>query len=144
MKKTQVFIKSLTRFAILIVNGLILASPVSAQWTQTNGPLGCQVHTLVASGTNLYVGVWGVGVYSSTNNGSSWTAVNHGLTSTYVNTIGVDGTTLLAGTDVGISRSTDNGANWADANTGLPNVACYAFAVSGSKLFAGTTSGLFF
>ena len=40
------------------------------------------VYALAVSGTNLFAGTDG-GVFLSTNNGTSWTAVNSGLTNTY-------------------------------------------------------------
>ena len=40
--------------------------------------------SLAVSGTNLFAGTDGGGVFLSTNNGTSWTAVNTGLTNTDV------------------------------------------------------------
>ncbi|MCK7528687.1 MAG: hypothetical protein MZV64_69585 [Ignavibacteriales bacterium] len=42
------------------------------------------VSALAVSGTNLFAGTMAGGVFLSTNNGTSWTAVNTGLTNTYV------------------------------------------------------------
>jgi len=36
-------------------------------------------HTIAYLDTNLFVGSWGCGVFLSTNNGTSWSAVNDGL-----------------------------------------------------------------
>jgi hypothetical protein len=61
-----------------------------------------------AGGTNLFAGTEGGGVFLSTNNGTSWTAVNTGLTHTYVLSLAVSpatgeagGTNLFAGTEGG-------------------------------------------
>lgn len=65
---------------------------------QTNGPYGGYVYSLAVSGTNLFAGTYGGGVFLSTNNGTSWTEVNSGLTNTYVWSLAVSGTNLFAGT----------------------------------------------
>jgi hypothetical protein len=49
------------------------------------------------SGSNLFAGTNG-GVFLSTNNGTSWTAVNTGLTSTIVLSLAINGSNLFAGT----------------------------------------------
>jgi len=83
-------------------------------------------------------------VFLSTNNGTSWTAVNTGLTYPLVNALAVSGTNLFAGTGRdGVFLSTNNGTSWIAVNTGLTNLYVYAFAVSGTNLFAGTFGGVF-
>jgi hypothetical protein len=56
------------------------------------------VYTLAVSGTNLLAGTTDAGVFLSTNNGVSWTAVNNGLTNSIVYALTVSGTNLFAGT----------------------------------------------
>jgi hypothetical protein len=83
----------------------------------------------------------GGGVFLSTNNGTSWTAVNNGLTNTFVRALAVSGTNLFAGTveGGGVFLSTNNGTSW--TATGLTNRDVMAFAISGTNLFAGTWGG---
>ncbi len=85
----------------------------------------------------------GGGVFLSTNNGTSWTVVNSGLTNTYVRALTVSGTNLFAGTNGGVFLSTNNGTSWTAVNSGLPNTYVYALTVSGTNLFAGTGGGVF-
>jgi len=47
-----------------------------------------------------------IGYISLNNNGTNWTAVNNGLTITYVSDLAVGGTDLFAGTDDGVYLST--------------------------------------
>ena len=125
-----------------------------AQWIQTNGPYGGLVSSLAVSGTNLFAGTLGGGVFLSTNNGTSWTAASTGLTSVVgdfdpatdvralaVSPNGTGGTNLFAGTDGGVFLSTNNGTSWTAASTGLTNTYVRALAVSGTNLFAGTHGG---
>jgi len=94
------------------------------------------------SGSNLFAGTWGGGVFLSTNNGTSWTAVNTGLTDRDVFALAVSGSNLFAGTwGDGVFLSTHNGTSWTAVNTGLTNRDVSALAVSGSNLFAGTDYG---
>jgi hypothetical protein len=73
-----------------------------AQWVQTNGPyVDVVVHCLAVSGTNLFAGIWGGGVFLSNNNGTSWREVNSGLTYTHVQSLAVMGRNLFAGTHGG-------------------------------------------
>ncbi len=107
------------------------------------------VNALAVSGTNLFAGTQGPGVFLSTNDGTNWIAVNNGLPSINVNTLavspnGTGGTNLFAGTSMGVFLSTNNGTSWTAVNTGLiepmdKNI--IALAVSGTNLFAAT--GLF-
>jgi hypothetical protein len=146
--------KSIYRFLI----ALALFAPddyAFSQWVQTNGPYGGTVLSFAVSpngagGTNLFAGT-SVGVFLSTNNGTSWTAVNTGLTNTYVNALavspnGAGGTNLFAGTLGGVFLSTNNGTSW--TQSGLTVAYVTSFAVSpatgeagGTNLFAGTWGG---
>jgi hypothetical protein len=139
------------------------ASVATAQWVQTNGPYGGYVGALAVSEGNLFAatqdmlidgtaaGMAGGGVFFSSNNGTSWTAVNNGLRDRYgslpeVRAFAVLGMNIFTGQG-GVVLSTDNGANWIAANKGFPvneygyyqTVNC--FAVSEADLFAGTYGG---
>jgi hypothetical protein len=95
--------------------------------------------------TNLFAGTRGCGVFSSTNNGISWTPVNTGLTNTDAHALAVSGTSLFAGTGAGVFLSTNSGTTWTQANEGLwaslgptfyESITC--LARSGQNLFAVT------
>jgi len=99
---------------------IILYNNVLAQWVQTNGPYGGFIASFAISGTNLFVGAGG-GVFLSTDNGTSWTEANSGLTNTDVWSLVVLDSNLFVGTNGGVFLSTDNGKNWNDINSGLMN-----------------------
>ncbi|MBU2583896.1 MAG: T9SS type A sorting domain-containing protein, partial [Bacteroidetes bacterium] len=101
------------------------------------------VLSLAVSGTNLFAGTWGGGVFLSTNNGTSWTAASTGLTNTDVEALAVSGTNLFAGTYGGVFLSTNNGISWTATSTGLTNTDVLSLAVSSTNLFAGTWGGIF-
>ena len=126
---------------------LMLGDSANAQWTQTNGPYGgfpssFAVSPNGAGGNNLFVGTRD-SVYLSTNNGTSWTAVNHGLypfPNNQVEALAVSGVDLFAGTSGGVFRFSNNGTSWIGASTGL-TIPVVALAVSGTNLFAGAFYG---
>jgi ligand-binding sensor domain-containing protein len=92
------------------------------------------------NGSNLFAGTDG-GVFLSTTNGASWTAVNTGLTNTSVRSLAVSGSNLFAGTGGGVFLSPNNGISWTAVNTGLTNPVVRSLAVNGADLFAGTRDG---
>jgi hypothetical protein len=94
---------------------------------------------LAVSGANDFVGTYGGGVFLSTDAGTSWTAVDAGLTNSSVMSFYVSGTNLFCGTlGGGVFLSTNNGASWTAVNSGMTNANVNSLAVSGTNLFAGT------
>jgi hypothetical protein len=134
-------------FYFITISIVLFYSSLNAQWTRTNGPPGDYGYfrTFAVSDTNLFAGNdGGGGVFLSTNNGTSWTAVNTGLSSWYVEALAFSGTDLFAGTGGGgICHSTNNGISWTEVNNGLTNTTVWSFGVSGTNLFAGTAGGVF-
>lgn len=82
-------------FLFVVFCPFTTTNPLHAQWIQTNVPYGGYVFSLAVSGTNLFAGTYGGGVFLSTDIGTSWTAVNSGLLNSIVNALVVNGTNLL-------------------------------------------------
>jgi hypothetical protein len=57
------------------------------------------ITAIEVSGTTVFAAANGDGVFVSTNNGTSWTASNMGLSSYYIWSLGINGTNIFAGTD---------------------------------------------
>lgn len=114
-------------------------------WTEKNSRLSDKnVLSIVVSAdsTKLFAGT-SSGVFLSSDNGASWTAVNTGLTNTYINALAVSGTYLFAATLGGVFLSYNFGASWFPVNTGLTNRNVYIIAAKGSNIFIGTDDGVF-
>jgi len=93
--------------------------------------------SLAVSDTNLLAGTWGK-ASSLHDNGTSWTAVNTGLTDTNVRCLAISGIYLFAGTlGGGVFLSTNNGTSWTAINNGLTNTVVHRLVVNGTNLFAG-------
>jgi hypothetical protein len=104
------------------------------------------VRALITSGTNLFAGTDGGGIFLSTDNGQNWTAVNSGLTNLSINALTVSGTNLFAVSDDCVSLSSNNGKSWTSGNSIFGSWAgyhTYSLAVSGSNLFIGTNRGVY-
>jgi photosystem II stability/assembly factor-like uncharacterized protein len=131
--------------AVINCNQVNPSQPVTAR-------VGADVRAFCVSGSTLFAGTYEIGIFRSTDNGESWTAVNSGLTTSLgrpgpcVLSLAVSGSNIFAGTgyDQGIFLSTDNGESWKPVNSGLPVVypltclAIPALIARGSCIFAGT------
>ncbi len=126
------------------------------QWQQTSLKTE-QVYCFAINGSNILAGAYdGTGVFLSTNNGTSWNAINNGLPidtsfdNPYLNvySLGIIGTNILVGGDYsydtgsyynGIYLSSNNGLSWNAVKNGMPDsIGVYSLAISGTNLFAGT------
>src|ERR1051326_64664 len=94
MKNTFIF--------LLVAESLLINSDsLHAQWVPTNLSYHGGVLSLLVDGTNLYAGTNDSGVFLSTDNGTSWTAVNDGLIGHSVLALLAHGTDIFAGTSGG-------------------------------------------
>src|SRR3989449_3269469 len=105
--------------------------------------------------TTLYTGTDADGVFKSTTAGQSWSAVNKGLTNTFIETLVVDPrtpNTLYAWTRIGwtaglLFKTTDGGKSWSPIGGGLPSTypsRLVSDPLSPTTLYAGTKrNGLF-
>lgn len=129
--------------------GVTLSENYGASWRVVNkGIPNNWVQSLINNGTTLFAGSYGNGVFTSNDNGSTWSAPNIGLSgnSLKVWSIAYKGNTIMAGTERGIFKSNDNANSWTEANNGIPNPASryvYAIQTAGDKIYAGTDAGVF-
>lgn len=96
--------------------------------------------------TTLYAGVYGGGVFKTTDGGWNWYSANTGLSSVVIMSLAIDPktpTTLYAGTgNRGVFKSTDGGATWNITNIGLKNSTVEALVIDPTTptiLYAGTS-----
>jgi hypothetical protein len=69
-----------------------------SSWSGVSQDLPRNMMVVAGSGTHVFAGGYGGGIFHSTNNGKDWTAVNDGLTNTYIWALAVIGTNVFAGT----------------------------------------------
>ncbi len=120
-------------------NGWIFGVHVSTDYgtTWTRALVTEPIISLAVSGSIVYAGAYGTGVFRSTNNGLNWSQTS--LSGQYVNALSISGTNLFAGTtDNGVYITTNSGVSW--TKTSLGNQYVWSVASSGSKVYAGTES----
>jgi ligand-binding sensor domain-containing protein len=130
------------------------AAGLSGQIIETFG-----INSNTGGGINLFAGTDTGGVFVSTNNGTSWTALNSGLHTGLSNQslvksfafipIETGDTNIFLGTWNGVFLSTNNGLSWTAVNSGLTNYEVHSLAFSpngsdGTNIYAGTWGGLFY
>ncbi len=124
-------------------SGVFRFNENTVSWTAINGALPeyTIVTSLVVSGANIFAGTYRGTIFRSTDNGSSWTAVQIYGTNSWITFITVSDTILftwirdLTGGGT-LLRSTDNGTSWTPAMNGLPNAEIAGFTSFGTNLFA--------
>jgi hypothetical protein len=130
-----------------------------AVWEPAYNGIACaQVYCFCTRDSTLYAGTSGGGVFKSTNNGTSWAAINHGLTipisggstlplvnALAYSTHGSGGIELFVGVAYGwVYHSTDDGASWAPVSKPPKTPAVWSILVNDTKVYAGTGNGIFF
>lgn len=139
-------INTLTKISTCLVAGtdagVFYSTDNGNNWAISAGTSSIGVFCMVVKGTNLFMSTVGNGVYKSTTNGITWSAVNGGITNiTWMRAIAVKGNDLYAATDgYGIYKSINDGAHWDTVNTGLPGhyYSVSALAVDHDTILAGT------
>jgi len=125
-----------------------------AQWVKLNVTFVSDVRAFGVSDTNLFAGSDDEGIFLTTNNGESWTAIAdiYGVNAFAVSANIEGGVTIFAASSDpfsgGVYRSTDNGASWIPVNEGLTDRHVHAVGLninedSSTKIFAGTANGVF-
>jgi photosystem II stability/assembly factor-like uncharacterized protein len=135
--------QTMKKRSLLLIFILGIIFNVSAQWQQTNGPYGGDVYSLATNGTNIFAGTIGGKVFTSSNNGNSWTEVKKIPTQWAISSLACSGTNIFAGSEGdGVFLSTNNGNSWIPVNNGLTSISTNTFvmslAFSGANIFAGT------
>ncbi len=141
-------------------NGVVDPTPRFYTWTikswSSIGVSGTNIQTVIAAPTNpttFYAGTDHSGVYESTDGGTTWTAVNTGLTNNDIMALAADPVTpavIYAGTvGGGIFKTTNGGGAWSAANSGLPaGSTAFALAIPQQPqwhqtVYAGLDKGLY-
>lgn len=110
-----------------------------SNWTLTTLS-GVDVHALATYNGTIYAGTWGLGVYKSTDNGTSWTQINKGLEyALAVQSLTINGSgEIYVGTaGGGIFRSIDGGENFTKLTCGYEIIWALG-TTSNGNVYAGS------
>lgn len=123
------------KIATTLVLIYTMSTLVNAQWQPTNFPSNLFVRAIAFSGSNLYIGTEGNGLYRSTDNGLTWDSSLAGMD---VKCIALSGNNVYAGTiGNGVQVSKDNGLNWTGTMAGSQILSLF---VKDTKVYAGKWS----
>lgn len=126
--KQQFFLRFLFALGLLL-----FASGASAQWVQTNGPLGGSVGPFAVLGNRVFAGTTN-GIFSSADRGLSWTKSTQLQGNRYVTAMTSLADAVFAAAD-SVYRTTDNGTSWQNITTGLPSDYHYALLTIDNTIF---------
>ena len=75
----------------------------------------------IASNSKVFLaGSYNSGVFLSSDSGTSWNAINNGITGLFISSLAMNDTVFFAGCH-GVCRSTNNGTSWTSVNNGITN-----------------------
>ncbi len=131
--------KNIFRIGLAMITSLL--SIIHADWTAITGITARNASAFATNGTNLYAGT-DAGMYLSTNEGATWTAINSGLSNLNVTCIQTITGAVFAGTmGGGVFVSTNNGSGWTAVNAGLSDLNIMSLAAFGNKVYVGSDGG---
>jgi hypothetical protein len=151
----EILTKSLSLLSMLVVVcGVLSVSPVfaaSLAWQQTGGPEGGQITALAVDPNNsqtLYAGTNHGRIFKTINGGTSWSAVNTGLTNPgYITRLAItpSNSQIIYAVTGGLFKSVNGGAFWSavDSNGVTPDYS-YGLVIDPSDsqiLYAGGGPG---
>lgn len=134
------------------LGGLSISRNGGMTWaykTYLNGITGA-VNSVVANGSDIYLGTFGGGIDISHDGGETWIRKNINSNDNVINTLFINGKNIYAGTiHRGVAISTDNGNNWKNFILDLAvifdgeDASVYSIFAVGNEIYAGTDQGLY-
>ncbi|MCX6157243.1 MAG: T9SS type A sorting domain-containing protein [Ignavibacteriae bacterium] len=131
---------------LLVLLAMLVTVNANAQWVQTNivMPQGTYSRSILNIGENIYAGIWGKGVFYTSNNGNNWTDITNN-TSINIYTIACNKNYLFAGaygsgTIAPIYRSSDLGQTWNNVGNNIPYYLVSNIFTKGDTVFASVWS----
>jgi photosystem II stability/assembly factor-like uncharacterized protein len=134
--------------ALTVIFVFTFINNVNAQWSQValrTESINCL--TANKDTTVLFAGTASSGIYSTSDQGSSWQRRDSGVISSSCNAINTQSNNYIAGTSNGVYVSQDNGNTWFTSSsiTGItdPQINTICLDVNGD-VFVGTNSSIFY
>jgi len=127
--------------------GIFLSDDNDSIWTKADVAITGLVTTVTSfavCGENIFAGILDLGLFVSTDNGSSWKMSNGITTAGWLRCISASGNHVFVGTPDGVYVSTDSGSNWNKITNGLQHSDIWSLFVIDKYLFAGTAGGVYF
>jgi len=129
---------------------LFLALPftlIHAQfiWQKTASVDSFPSTKFLSVGEELFVSMYGAGVYKTADEGKNWTACHNGLSSYFTRDLVTDSNAIFVATrKKGVLKSLDRGQSWQAANDTLLHLDIWSLLATGGRILAGTSNGIFY
>jgi len=108
-------------------------------WLKVSGIGTVEIRTLAVNQGNIYAGTDLLGLFVSYNNGGSFSTINNGITSKWINSLCFKDNYIFTGTgEEGVFRSDNGGSSWIPVNTGLTSNNIVTLCVAGEYIYAGS------
>lgn len=107
-----------------------------SQWTLTPNFGAYYVVDLAVKDNFIFASADTIGVFRSSDNGLSWTAVNSGFTHRSIPSIAKNSSDLFGSAYSGVYRSSNNGSNWSFLNNGLIGGPIVKVITDGNNIYA--------
>lgn len=139
-KKVTSFTTSGTKIFAGTYDGVLSSDNYGSDWSVTG--MTSDVYALTVHGSYVYAANESVGLSSSSNNGTSWTPANNGIsTGTQIAALTTSYASVFAGGNNGFYKSSDEGSNWTLLNNGLTNTNVTSIIANSPYLKIGTNGG---
>jgi hypothetical protein len=127
--------------------GVLRSTDEGESWTQVSSAWRYpMVRAFAVSGSTVFAGTDGGGVYRSDRLGANWVSMDTTLSDNRVLGLAAYADTVFASTPTGIWRSTNSGDSWNHVNVqpiGPLDSDDYPLAISGNTVYAACSSGVF-
>jgi Secretion system C-terminal sorting domain len=131
-------------------SGGVFVSPDNGRSWNSIGLNASVINTIAVNNSILYAGTDNSGVLESSDNGTTWTAMNDGFSpawmSQFIYAFAFSDSIVYVGTSWGVFLSTNNGGMWnktALMDTSIFSLAVFPAGTGNSNVYAGTSVGAF-
>jgi photosystem II stability/assembly factor-like uncharacterized protein len=131
--------------SILTLFILIFGNRTLAQWSQTNGPQGGAITSILVYGSSDFLAsTAGAGIFRSTNGGINWTLAAGNPLDRFATLLASNNSTMFAGASATLFCSSDEGITWNTDSVGLSAIgSVYTLTIEGSDFYAGGDHGVY-
>ena len=121
--------------------GCFVSSNAGREWTLAEGMQNKEVSVMTVSGSNLFAGTGGTGIFLSPDTGKTWASLDSGAIKDWVTGLLVGDMTLFAGTVLGVYRLDKKESGWTVSNVGLRSSRVVALTSNNGVILAGCGYG---
>ena len=126
-------------------SGFHLSDDEGASWNRVTSIWTVETRAIITHGSLVFAGTDMLGIFKSNNYGQSFSMINTGLTSAWIQAFAICDGNLFAGSgEEGVFVTANGGANWNSVNNGLGSLNILSLVSDNENIYAGTfDSGIY-